>query len=65
MNRFYMKARTLVLKTALGKNLRYWMQQRSYKIENAEKTARAAYGDELSAEELKAVVADMMTEAKK
>lgn len=42
MNRFYMKARTLVLKTALGKKMRYMMQMRSYKEENALKAVEEA-----------------------
>ena len=64
MNRFYMKARTLVLRTALGKKLRYMMQIRGYKEDNARKRAQDSY-PELSAAELDAVVKDMMVEAKK
>ena len=50
MNRFYMKARTLVLRTGIGKKLRYWMQIRSFKRENAIKAVEQAY-PELSAAE--------------
>lgn len=64
MNRLYMRTRTLVLNTRLGKKMRYWMQIRSYKPEDAMKTAKSAYPD-LSPEEYKSLVEDMMTEAKK
>lgn len=64
MNRFYMRARTFVLRTGLGKKLRYWMQIRSFKREGAVKSVELAY-PELSAAEKEALVDDMMIEAKK
>jgi len=63
MNRFYMKARTMVLRTGIGKKLRYMMQMRSYKISVAEKYANE-YFSGLSEAERKDIVADMMNEAK-
>ncbi len=64
MNRTHMKARTLILRTPLGKKLRYLMQMNSYKEEIAEKYINEYFPD-LSAEEKKNVVKDMMTEGKK
>lgn len=64
MNRLYMKARTIVLTTGLGKKLRYWRQMRSYKKENAVNMVEQAYGA-LSVSEKRALVEDMMNEAKK
>lgn len=65
MNRFYMKARTIVLNTKIGKMLRLWMQKRSYKPEKALAIARKAYGGVKTPAEIDAIVKDMMTEAMK
>lgn len=59
-----MRARTLVLKTKLGKKLRYNKQINAHKEENAIKIAEEAFGDSLTAEEKAALVKDMMNEAK-
>lgn len=64
MNRLYMKARTLVLRTALGKKLRHKMQMRAYREEDAIKLVEETYGESLTLDEKKAVVKDMLTEAK-
>lgn len=64
MNRFYMKARTMVLKTALGKRMRYIMQIRSYKEANAKSIVEEMFKN-LSKAEKEAIVDDMMNEAKK
>ena len=64
MNRTYMRMRTMVLRTKLGKKLRLMMQMRSYKIENARKYAKEAYGNVKSAAEVEAIAQDMMSEAK-
>lgn len=64
MNRFYMKARTMVLRTSIGKKMRYMMQMRSYKISNAEKYVDEYFSD-LSETEKREIVSDMMSEAKK
>lgn len=63
MNRLYMKARTAVLSTKLGKKLRHNMQMRAYKLENALKMAEEAYPDKTT-EELSEIAKDMMREAK-
>lgn len=63
MNRWYMKARTQVLKTALGKKIRLAMQMRSYKKENAVRVVEQNFGH-LSPQEKDALVTDMMHEAK-
>lgn len=65
MNRFYMKARTMVLNTKIGKMLRLWMQKRSYKLEDALAAARQAYGEVKTPEEIDVIAKDMMTEAMK
>lgn len=64
MNRFYMKARTFVLRSALGRKMRYIKQMRSFKEENAVRIANEAF-PELSSEERAKIVKDMMHEAKK
>jgi len=64
MNRFYMKARTMVLRTKLGKALRYMMQMQSYKVDDAKKMVEQ-YFSELTEEDKKQIVHDMMEEAKK
>lgn len=63
MNRFYMNARSFVLSTALGKKLRHMKVMKSYTLEKAKKFAEQAY-PALSEEKRKAVVEDMMNEAK-
>ena len=64
MNRFYMQARTMVLRTKLGKALRKSMQMRSYKEEDAERIAQETYGEKMSQSEIKNIAKDMMKEAK-
>lgn len=65
MNRLHMKIKAMVLHTALGKKLRYWKQMGAYKVADAEKVAREAYGDKgLTEQQLQDIVADMMKEAK-
>ena len=56
MNRFYMKARTLVLRTPIGKKMRYRMQLNSYKQENAENVVESAFGSDISQNEKEAIV---------
>ena len=65
MNRFYMKARTLALRTPIGKKMRYRMQMKSYKPENAAKLVDMTFGPEISQNEKEAIVQDMMNEALK
>jgi len=63
MNRFYMKARTFVLGTALGKKLRHLMILRGYKEQDAAKMVEEFFADRTK-EEKAALVKDMMHEAK-
>ena len=64
MNRFYMRARTMVLRTKLGRKLRYNKQINAHKEENAIKIAEEAFGDSLTVQEKDALIKDMMNEAK-
>jgi len=63
MTRLYMKAKSVVLNTALGKKLRVMKQMNAYKEANAVKAAREAF-PELSAAEIAKIAKDMMHEAK-
>ncbi|MBP3626441.1 MAG: hypothetical protein J6J39_00165 [Clostridia bacterium] len=65
MNRFYMKARTLVLSTALGKKMRLFMQKRSYKEADARKIVEEFLQDQIrTLEDKETLVRDMLNEAK-
>ncbi len=65
MGRIYMKAKSIVLSTSIGKMLRHQKQLLAYKPEAAARVVEENFGSTLSAEEKKAMVKDMMTEAKK
>ena len=64
MNRAYMRARTLFLRTAIGKKIRYNKQIKSYKRANAEKIVNEFFGG-LNDNEKASLVDDMMNEALK
>ena len=64
MGRAYMKAKTLVLSTGLGKKLRYFKQMQSFKKSDAVRLVEENWPT-ASAQEKKTIVADMMTEAKR
>ncbi len=63
MNRLYMKARTFVLSTKLGKSFRKKRIMRLYKFDTALATAKSAYPDKTE-KELSEIAEDMMREAK-
>ena len=62
MNRLYMKLRTLVLKTALGKKMRHSRQMKTIKEEDARSVVQNFFADATDAEK-ESIVKDMMTEA--
>ena len=63
MNRFMMKIKTLVLRTKLGKKIRYKRYQKSFTEEVARGVVDKNFGD-LPSEERDLIVKDMMSEAK-